>query len=259
MRLELPAALVAAGASNDPSGTHTSKTMMLPELQLLLAAVPGTVPYREYVRAAAEDNALRKGTAATRTKTLSMLRQLYALSGDVPVFAALRGLWSADPAAQPLLALLCATARDPLLRATSHRVVALEPGDPIGPSELAAEVAAAFPNRYKPGTLHHIGQNTGASWVQAGLLHGRVRKVRARVQAVPIAAVYALYLGHMSGLAGPALLTSLWAQLLDTDAASVRSLAAASARAGWLEYASSGGMTEIGFRHLDEIVAAEGG
>jgi hypothetical protein len=76
MRLELPASLVAAGASNDPIGTHTSKTMMLPELRLLLAAAPGPVPLREYARAAVEDNALRKSTTATRKKTLSMLRQV---------------------------------------------------------------------------------------------------------------------------------------------------------------------------------------
>jgi len=257
MRLELPAPLVAAGASNDPIGTHTSKTMMLPELGLLLAAAPGPVLYGEYARVTVEDNALRKGTTATRKKTLSMLRQLYGLSGDVPIFAALRGLWVADPAAQPILALLCATARDPLLRATAHKVLAMQPGDLTGPAELAAEVASAFPNRYKPGTLHHIGQNTGASWTQSGLLRGRLKKERVRARPVPIAAVYALYLGHLSGLAGPALFTSIWAQLLDTDAASARSLAEGAARAGWLEYASGGGMTEIGFRHLDEIVAGE--
>lgn len=257
MRLDLPASLIAAGAANDPIGTHTSKTMMLPELRLLLAAAPGPVSFREYARATVEDNALRKSTTATRKKTLSMLRQLYGLSGDVLIFAALRGLWGADPTAQPFLALLCATARDPLLRATAHKVLAMQPGDLTGPAELAAEVASAFPNRYEPGTLHHIGQNAGASWVQGGLLRGRIRKERVRAHAVPIAAVYAFYLGHLGGLAGPALFTSIWTRLLDTDAASVRSLAEGAARAGWLEYASAGGMTEISFRHLDEIVAAE--
>jgi hypothetical protein len=258
MRVELPASLLLAGASNDPIGTHTSKTMMLPELRLLLAAVPGPVAVREYTRAAVEDNALRKNTTTTRKKTLSMLRQLYGLSGDVPIFAALRGLWDADPYAQPLLALSCATARDPLLRATAHAVLTLQPCDHIGPAELAAEVASAFPNRYKPGTLHHIGQNTGASWTQGGLLRGRLKKERVRPHAVPIAAVYALYLGHLGGLAGPALLTSIWAKLCDTDTASVRSLAETAARSGWLEYASSGGMTEIGFRHLDDLTGWTG-
>jgi len=31
---------LAAGFSNKPIGTHTGKTMMLPELRLLLAALP---------------------------------------------------------------------------------------------------------------------------------------------------------------------------------------------------------------------------
>jgi hypothetical protein len=257
MRLDLPASLIAAGAANDPIGTHTSKTMMLPELRLLLAAAPGSVSVRDYARAVIEDNALGKSTTATRKKTLVMLRQLYGLSGEIPIFTVMRGLWTEDPAAQPFLALLCAIARDPLLRATSQKVLALQPGEATGPADLAAEVASAFPNRYKPGTLHHIGQNTGASWVQSGLLRGRGRKERVRARAVPIAAVYALYLGHLAGLAGPALFTSIWAELLDGDPSSVRGLAEVAARAGWLEYASSGGMTVIGFRHLDEMIAGE--
>ena len=227
--------------------------MMLAEVRGLLAAVPGPATYDDYAWAAIEDNALGKATAATRVKTLGMLRQLYALDGSVPVFAALRALWALDAEAQRLIALLCAVARDPLLRATADFVLALQPGDPVGPAGLGAEVGAAFPARYSPGVLHHLGQNTGASWVQAGHLTGRMKKHRARAMATTPATVYALYLGHLEGLAGPALYGTLWARLLDTDQKTLQSQVKAAARSGWIDYASAGGMTEFGFSPLDEL------
>jgi hypothetical protein len=259
MRVDLSASMLAAGASNEPVGTHTSKTMMLPELRRLLSAAPGQASYDDYVRVTIEENALDKATAATRSKTLSMLRQLYALKGSVPVFAALRELWPAEEAAQPMLALLCAAAYDPLLRSTADLILSLRPNEPIGPSEIAAEVATSFPSRYKPGTLHHIGQNVGASWVQAGLLRGVMKKTRTRPPVTGPAVVYALYLGHLDGAVGPALFDTWWTRLLDTDDVTLRAMAETAARIGWLEYRSSGGMTSISFYHLDDVTGwAEG-
>lgn len=257
MRIDVAQRALRAGFRNEPAGTHTSKTMMLPEMRALLAAVPGRQPVAEYQREAVTENALQKRTVATRRKTLRMLRELYTLDGGVPVFAALRELWAIDVDAQPMIAALCAVARDPLLRATVPLILALPIGEPIGPAAIAEEVARAFPNRYTPGVLHHIGQNTGASWVQAGLLAGRQRKHRSRPRTTTPAVVYALYLGHLSGEAGPPLFDTLWCRILDLDGSRLRSAAQSAARSGWLDYASGGGMTEIGFRHLDELVREE--
>jgi hypothetical protein len=109
-----------------------------------------------------------------------MMKQLYGFQGSVGLFAVLRELWPIDDAAQPMLAMLCASARDPLLRCTADFVLDLDVGDETGPAEIGAEVARSFPNRSTPGVLHHIGQNVGASWAQAGLLIGRRTKRRAR-------------------------------------------------------------------------------
>ena len=257
VRVDVAAQALGAGFLNEPGGVHTSKTMMLPELRDLLAAAPGPRSLDQYAAAALEGNALRKATAATRTKTFSMMRALYALRGSVPLFAGLRELWSVEAAAQPMLALLAASARDPLLRATADHVLALPVGAATGPVELAREVELSFPHRYSRGVLHHVGQNTGASWVQAGLLTGRATKHRTRALVTMPAVAYALYLGHLEGLGGQALLNSFWVRLLDTSQATVISHAESASRAGWLDYASLGGMMEIQFRHLDELVATE--
>ena len=156
-----------------------------------------------------------------------------------------------------MLALLLATARDPLLRATADLILDLAPGDPIGPAEIAAEVGRSFPHRYTPGVLHHIGQNAGATWVQAGVLAGRLKKHRTRPKVTMPAVAYALYLGHCERLAGPALFGSLWSRLFDFAEGGLRSFAEAASRSGWLDYASAGGMTEISFRHLDGLGGSE--
>ena len=260
MRLDLPPALLAAGASNEPAGTHTSRTMMLGELDTLLASCPQTAAYDDYVAAVVDDNVLRKATLATRKKSLRHLRELYALRPQVPLYSALRALWADDPASRSLLALLCAAARDPLVRCTIETIVQALPGTPFGAHELAAAVQASFPDRFSPGVRSRIGRNLASTWTQSGHLHAVGRnapKLRQHVAARPASATYALYLGRLGGLAGPALLTTPWTAVLDAEPLALRGLAEEAARRGWLELATSGGMLEIGFEHLDGLVARE--
>jgi hypothetical protein len=230
--------------------------MMLPELRSLLASVPGTVAIDEYRRAAIDDNALGKASAANRRRTFDFLRQLYGLRGDVPLFGALRELWPADPSAQPMMAVLCACARDPLLRATADLVLGLDEGATVDAETLAREVERSFPSRYSRGVLHHIGQNTGASWTQAGLLVGSRIKRRTRATTSYPALAYALFLGHLQGLAGMALYDTLWSRILDMPYGSLQALAQNAARNGWIDLKAAGGMTEITFSHLEELTGS---
>jgi hypothetical protein len=246
---------VAAGLSNSMAGSHTSKTMMLRELRALLAAVPGAASYNEYAAAVIDGNVLDKATSATRAKTLLHLRHLYTLDGNVPIFAALRELWPKDADAQPAIALLCAAARDPLLRATAEYVLDAPLGTLITPDDLALQVAQAFPGRYRDLTAHHVGQNTGSSWNQAGYLEGRVKKYRVRPAATAMALALALYLGHLEGRAGPAVFDTLWVRIVGGDDVWVRDTTAELGRAGWVDYASSGGMLDIRFSYLDSLTA----
>lgn len=253
MTVDVTPAGVSAGMSNEPIGTHIAKTMMVRELRDLLSAVPERASLADYKVAAVEHNALRKGTAQTRAKTFTNLRHLYALHPHVPVFAALRALWTRDADAQPRLALLCANARDPLLRATADFVLSLAIGAPITPSMFVTPVREAFPDRYSSRTLVFIGQHVSSSWHQAGFFAGTRPRIRERPQPRETALVYALYLGHLEGVSGPALFGTRWARLLEADEHWMTESTENAARAGWIDYAKSGGMLAIGFSHLDEL------
>jgi hypothetical protein len=69
-QLSLPRELpLAAGFKNGTSSVMTSRTMMLAELPLLLAAVPANANVAGYRAAIIDDNVLLKRSAATRRET----------------------------------------------------------------------------------------------------------------------------------------------------------------------------------------------
>jgi hypothetical protein len=251
MRIEVPPSGLAAGMSNEPAGTHTSRTMMFDELAALLASCPRGATYEQYADAVVDTNVLGKSTLATRKKSLRHLRELYSLRADVPVFAGLRNLWWDDSTSRPLLAILCATARDPLLRATADVVLDTRPGSRLGAADLADAVEDSFPHRFGVGVRARIGRNAASSWTQSGHLDRRLNKVRAQARATPAAAAYALYLGHLADETGSALFRTLWARLLDAPEGTARELAASASRLGWITYRSVAAMTEVTFRHLE--------
>ena len=143
----VPAEAVRFGFANQPAGTHGSRTIMLTELRRLLAARPAYAAYDEYRAAAVDENVLLKSTISTRKESLRRLRELYAIDRDVLLFWALRDLWDDDSSAQPLIALLCAAARDPILRASAGLILAAEQGMPITPQMIEAATEEHFPGR----------------------------------------------------------------------------------------------------------------
>lgn len=255
--MDLPPSAIGAGMSNEPAGTHTSRTIMLDELSALLASCSRNASYEDYVAAVVDANVLGKSTLATRKKSLRHLRELYSLRADVPVFAGLRTLWWDDAVSRPLLAVLCAVTRDPLLRATADVVLDTPPGSRLGAGDLADAVNEGFPHRFAAGVRARIGRNAASSWTQSGHLAGRTNKIRTQARATPASAAYALYLGHLADETGSALFRTLWARLLDVPEGSVRDLAAGASRLGWINYRSAAAMTEVTFRHLEGTAPAQ--
>jgi hypothetical protein len=100
-------------------GTHTSRTIMLAELQALLASCEPDAFRESYISAILNDNCLGKRTVATRRLSSQRLSELYALDPDVPLFRVMRRFWYGGGNGHPLLAMLLALARDPLLRASA--------------------------------------------------------------------------------------------------------------------------------------------
>ncbi|MDQ2655647.1 MAG: hypothetical protein M3Z20_21685 [Chloroflexota bacterium] len=249
----VPDAAIPFGFSNGPGGPHDSRTIMLGDLRALLAAVPPNAPYSEYACAVVEENVLGKRTVANRKGTFGRLRELYALSPELPVVQGLRTLWDANPETQPMLALLCASARDPLLRATAPLVLQTPLGEPVTRESLSAVLEYAFPGRYSQKSLVSNAQNTASSWRQSGHLQGRVKKTRVRALAQPESTAYALYLGYLCGAGGEALFSTFWAQLLDAPAHALHEQAKIAAQRGWIAYRSLGGVTEVEFPHLPRV------
>ncbi len=223
---------------------------MLSELSLLLESVPTDSMPEDYRRAVLDENVLLKGAATTRVKSLRHLRELYTLNGEDLRFGALRALWDFDPPSQPLLALLCAVSRDALLRSTANLIIYTPVGSPVDADMLAEAVAASFPDRLTPSILAKVGRNAASSWTQSGHLKGRVKKVRVRASASVGAVVYALMLGHLSGVRGLPLYETLWARLLDASPNEIDTLAFAASQRGLLEYRRMGDVAEFGFSKL---------
>ena len=57
-------------------------------------------------------------------------------------------------------------------------------------------------DRLNSETLDKVVRNAASSWTQAGHLRGRGRKTRQQVQATPVVAAYALFIGFATGRRG---------------------------------------------------------
>jgi len=247
---ELTGAALDFGGSNVYSGVSTSRTLMLGELSMLLAAMPQDASKNDYRAAIGEDNLLLKPSASTRAKTYSYLRDRFALDPEVPIFNVLRLLWERDEAGRPLLALLIAAFRDPVLRATVPAMIAREPDQAFPSREFAKIISEAFPGKLKEKTLKSTGENTTSTYKQSGHLQVRSLCVRQRVAATPGSTTIALLLATLAGSGGKALLESDWVRLLDSPGELLLSEARVAASRGWLEYRHAGDVLEITFHQL---------
>jgi hypothetical protein len=242
--------LQALGFRAGDKGTHTCRTMMLEELTLLLAACPTDASRTDFARAVVEQNCLGKRTLSTRRLTLQRLSELYALDPAVPLFRIFRRHWQADERGRPLLALLTALARDPLLRLTAALIMELKPGEEYRRLPLVDALRAGTGERLNESTVEKVVRNAASTWTQAGHLAGRVRKIRQTVHPTPAVAAYAMLLGYAQGLRGRALLGSMWTHVLDTAADALIFQAMDAKRLGLLDLSQSGGVLAVTFARV---------
>jgi hypothetical protein len=245
--LKMPAAL---GFRNGSTSVHTSRTMMLKELSLVLDRVPANARADAYATAIVEENALGKPTQTTRKRTAQRLGELYGLDPACPLFRLLRHFWPTDPASRPLLAFLAAAARDPVVRETTPFVLAVALGSLVNAEQIARHLKEKYPGRFNPTTLLSAAQNLASSWTQAGYLIGKVKKQRSRPVVTPVVATFALVLGYLSGLRGKLLLDTPWTRMLDRTPAEVAGLAVEASRQGWMNCKAAGTVVEITFPGL---------
>jgi hypothetical protein len=223
---------------------------MLSELIRLLSVTVREAVLADFRRAVVEENVLGKRSATTREHTIRKLKALYGLDPQVPVYRVMRELWDQDPEGRPLMAVMCAVARDPLLRASVGTVLDL----PFGTLATSVMMAATVSDRFSPSTRRSIGSNIAASWTQAGHLSGVTKKIRTRAQATPGSTAYALALGFMEGGRGSLLLSTRWIRLLDQRPDDLSLLVQRAARRGWIEYRAVGDVIDL---RLDALMTAE--
>jgi hypothetical protein len=245
--LKMPAAL---GFRNGSTSVHTSRTMMLDELSLVLDRVPPTARADAYVSAIVDENALGKPTQTTRKRTAQRLGELYGLDPGCTLFRLLRHFWSSDPASRPMLAFLAAAARDPVVREATPFVVAIPVGTIVNPEQIAKHLEEKYPKRFQASTGLATAQRLASSWGQAGYLAGKVKKKRSRPVVTPVVATFALLLGYLSGLKGKMLLDTPWTRMLDRTHGEVADLAVEASRQGWMTYKAAGTVVEITFPGL---------
>jgi hypothetical protein len=234
---------------------HTSRTMILKELRLLLERVDADAPASTYVAAIMGDNVLGKPTRSTRDRTATYLIELYALDPRCTLFRLLRHFWAIDADSQPMLAFLLTCARDPLLCAAAPFVLTIPLGAIVQPMAIADFLQEHYPARFQPSTLLATAQRLASSWRQAGYLQGKQTKRRTHPQVTPIVMAYALLLAYLSGLRGARLLDSTWTRLLDCSPTMLTELAMEASQQGWLRYKAAGAVVEITFPGL--LTAAE--
>jgi hypothetical protein len=237
--------IVRAGIKPRGGGPHQSKTMMLGELNTLLASRAADRPVDAIVR----DNLLGKPSVRARQAALYRLRQLYGIGETWPICVVLHRLWDRDPPARPLLALLCALARDPSLRASASAVLDASLGEPVRWPMIAATFEARNPGRLREKMAKSLAQNAASSWTQSGFLEGAVRKCRIRAKPTPTVAAYAALIASLCGFGGARLIECRWLAVLDRPVEDRLALLRQAEGLGLARVRSAGDVLEIDVRN----------
>lgn len=232
---------VRLGFVDGEHGAHSHATLMVRDLEVIFQATVPSSALADYARLVVVENVLGKRTTAARKHTLNNLMNLYALDPRVPVFRIFRELWHREASGHPILALMCAVARDPLLRDSAQVVLDLPPGQTLSSGTLATSIK----RQMAPATVNAIGTRMLSTWAQAGFLNSPRRRMRVHPHATPGAATYALALSFMEGSRGSLLLTTSWTRLLDRSSDEVLNLVRQAAQHRWIGYRAAGDVMDL--------------
>ena len=239
------------GFQHERSGAHLARTMMLRELRLLLSFIDDLQAEKSsYFQAIEEKNCLGKRSGKTRQLTAHHLAKLYSLNRHITLFRILRFFWQRDIEGQPLLALLCAYARDSVLRSSAAFIQSYSFGQIVTREALEKFIDDQEPGRFSKATLKSTAQNINSTWTQSGHLRGRVKKVRSQPTATSGSVSYALLLGYLYGIRGESIFKTEYADLLDCSFERSVELATEASRKGWIVFKRLGNVIEVLFPNL---------
>jgi hypothetical protein len=146
---------------------------------------------------------------------------------------------------RPLLSLLCAYARDAILRSSGGFILTFEPDTPVTRHALEGFIDDLDPGRFSAATLKSVAQNIAGTWTQSGHLVGHMKKGRRMVEATEGSVALALLFGYLHGVRGPRLFSTEYFQLLDCPPSRGMELAESASQKGWMV-----------FKRIDQVVEA---
>ncbi|MCP4378065.1 MAG: hypothetical protein GY794_18065 [bacterium] len=229
------------------SGAHSSRTMMLSEMEMLLASTPGDASKADYAEQAVNFNVLEKKTVKARQLTLRHLAELYSLNENVPLYRVFRQLWASDTDAHPVLALTLSLVRDPILHLSKDFVLSLPLGATIDRTDTEAKLRELTSDRFSPASIKSYAQNINGTWTKAGYFKGRIKKARQRPTTTPTNLAFSLFVAYLQGASGERLFSSSWTRLLDQPEDRLFELAQIASQRGLIVYHRTGGVTEVRF------------
>ena len=204
----------------------------------------------DYLHAIDNENCLGKRSGITRVLTYRHLVDLYSLDPSNILYRALLFFWQRDHAGHPLLALLCAHARDSILRSSASFVLKSPEGSTINREALEKFIDDIEPERFSKATLKSTAQNINSTLTKSGHLTARSPNVRARAVPTAGSVAYALLLGYLMGLRSQSLFQTDYAMLLDCSFEEAIELAEDASRKGWIVFKRVGDVIEVLFPNL---------
>lgn len=242
--------LLEAGFRFSENGTHAARTMMLAELTELLDRVPVGSEKAAYGSAIVTENILGKPSVKARDLTFRHMTSLFGLDDSVLIFRAMRFLWTNQPEGRPLLALMVALARDPLLRDSRKFILSRRVGLRVLRGDVEAFISSRYPGRFSEASTKSFAQNINGTWTQAGYLAGRSTKTRSNPSISASAVTMALFFAYLDGELGTVLFSSDWIEMLGLRPEQAMDYATEAQLRGQLVFLNAGGVQEVRFPAL---------
>ena len=225
-------------------------TFMFDNLTSLLSIVEDVGTKRQdYRHAIVDENCLGKHSYAARTGTFQSLVRFYGLSPSFVLFRALRYFWKRDSATpvRALLAMQCASARDPFLGEVTPFLERLQVGEIANRQALEMFICQLYPDQFSKTTLVAMSSKIFSTWVKAGYLSGGTRKARSYVPVTAANVSYALLLGYLLGVRGEMLFATSFMKLLGCPFDEALRLATFASQKGWIVFKRVGNVIEVLF------------
>lgn len=238
------------GFKKGVSGGHSSRSMMLKEIKLLLEAGTPQSSLTDYKLALEDENVLGKPTHSSRLKSLSILKSLYGLDEQDILFRCFRSLYYTAPESLPQLALIQVFCRDSLLRTSALLIFQSTMGSIVPYQDMEAHFQKTFPDRFSQAMRNSLSLNVNTTWSFSGHLEEGRSKTRKEPPFTPASTTFAMLAAYLLGYEGQSAIKSPFGQLVSLDPSVVSHLLSQAHSLNMCDFKNAGGVCELRFPQL---------